>query len=294
MSRERLVRKRSRGFFSRLGRAWVWVALQFVLTLVLLLAGLAWTRLPDKHVWQVGLTLLIPMLLALCWLELQAGTIRKLARDDGKRVKLIYGAAGIFAWVLVAWAAWLLLDWCDDRIPLWAGYLNSKASAHERAGWLSYQHLTQAMVVLEWIVRWIVVPGKAIPFAAAAALWGWRLPAGRVVRFLFSVRWWVGVALAAAAGVWLPAHLFSSLPSGSVRAQEWHVGMKLAGAYLLAVASWVSLLAWWAKLFDRRRRPLPPDDFGLVGSPAAGGPHGPRRAAWAEIADPEELPPETE
>jgi hypothetical protein len=190
MNQERLVRKRSRGFLSRLRRAWLWVALQFVLTLVLLLAGLAWTRLPDKHVWQVGLTLLIPLLLALCWLELQAGTIRKLARDDGNRVKLIYGAAGVFAWVVVAWAAWQLLNWCDDRIPLWAGYLNSKASAHARAGWMSFQHLTQGMVVLEWIVRWIVVPGKAIPFAATSALWGMRVPVRRVVRFLFSVRWW--------------------------------------------------------------------------------------------------------
>jgi hypothetical protein len=287
MNQERLVRKRSRGFLSRLRRAWLWVALQFVLTLVLLLAGLAWTRLPDKHVWQVGLTLLIPLLLALCWLELQAGTIRKLARDDGNRVKLIYGAAGVFAWVVVAWAAWQLLNWCDDRIPLWAGYLNSKASAHARAGWMSFQHLTQGMVVLEWIVRWIVVPGKAIPFAATSALWGMRVPVRRVVRFLFSVRWWVGVALAAAAGVWLPSHLFSGLPSGSVQAQEWHVGFKLAGAYLLAVASWVSLLAWWARLFDRMKRSVPPEDFEREDSPA-GGPHRSRHAAWAEIAPPEE------
>ena len=38
-----------------------WVAAQYVLTLGLVLIGLAWTRLPDKHVWQVALTLLVPL-----------------------------------------------------------------------------------------------------------------------------------------------------------------------------------------------------------------------------------------
>ena len=46
----------------RLGGGWHWVAAQFVVTLLLILAGLAWTRLPDKHVWQVALTLLVPLL----------------------------------------------------------------------------------------------------------------------------------------------------------------------------------------------------------------------------------------
>jgi hypothetical protein len=40
-----------------------WVAGQFGGTLLLILAALAWTRLPDKHGWQVALSLLIPLLL---------------------------------------------------------------------------------------------------------------------------------------------------------------------------------------------------------------------------------------
>ncbi len=57
----------------RLSRARVWVALQFVLTLVLIAVGVVWTRIPEKHWWQVGLTLLIPLLLIVSLLELQAG-----------------------------------------------------------------------------------------------------------------------------------------------------------------------------------------------------------------------------
>ncbi len=110
-----------------------WVAAQYVLTLVLILIGLAWTRLPDKHVWQVGLTLLIPLLMAISALELEAGTMRVLANDDGKRVKLVYGACALLVWVALFWACWAALDWCDDRIAQWAGYLNSRASAGARA-----------------------------------------------------------------------------------------------------------------------------------------------------------------
>ncbi len=78
--------------FRRLRVSMRWVGAQYVLTMVLILLGLAWTRLPDRRVWQVALTLLVPLLLAISILELEAGTIRALANDDGKRVKLVFGA----------------------------------------------------------------------------------------------------------------------------------------------------------------------------------------------------------
>jgi hypothetical protein len=38
-----------------------------------------------------------------------------------------------------------------------------------------------------------------------------------------------------------------------VAAQEWSVGLKLAGVYLLGVGAWVLMLAWWAVLFDGQK-----------------------------------------
>ena len=102
--------------FHRLRGSLGWVAAQYVLTLVLVLLVLAWTRLPDKHVWQVLLTLLVPLLLAISALELEAGTMRALADDDGRRVKLVFGAMALLVWVALFWACWAVLDWCDDRI----------------------------------------------------------------------------------------------------------------------------------------------------------------------------------
>ena len=244
----------------RLGGSWHWVAAQYVLTLLLILAGLAWTRLGDKHWWQVALTLLVPLLLAICVLELQAGTMRAFADDDGRRVKLVFGAMTLLVWVALFWACWALLDWCDDRISLWAGYVNSKASAGERATVLTYAHLEKWMTVLEWVLRWIVVPGKLIPYAIASAQWSWRIPFRRMIRLLLNWRWWPAVVVAALVGVMVPGHFFAGVPHGTVTHQIWAVGLKLAASYVLVVGVWVLLLGWAAVLLARTAEP---SDSGL-------------------------------
>jgi hypothetical protein len=256
--------------FRTLARARVWVALQFGLTLLLILAGLAWARLPDQHFWQVALSLLLQLILAISALELQAGTVRAFAHDDGRRVKLVWGAINFLVWIVIGRAAWALLDWCDDQIPLWAGYLNSGASAQATATLFTYQHIVRWLTMLEWLLRWIVLPAKLIPCAAASAQWGLRLPWRRIIRLLWNWRWWLGVVLAALAGVWLPSQFVRGTPKGNVSAQVWIEGFKLAAAYLLTVGSWVMLLAWWAVLFSRPDEP--PIEEALVAVPVLSGP----------------------
>jgi len=268
-----------RGLFARLGGARLWIVLQFVVTLLILAAALGWTRLADKHWWQVALTLLVPVVLAICALELQAGTVRKLADDDGQSVKLVWGALTMLVWVALGLAMWLILDWCDDKIPLWAGYLNSKFSSRARATTFTYDHILHWLTMLEWFVRWVVLPAKLIPYAACSAQWGLGIPWRRMIRFLWNWRWWVGVAVAAFVGVWLPAQFFEKPPHGTVSAQVWSVILKLAATYVLAVGSWVLLLGWWATLFARPR--IAPDDEELVAVPVLSGGPEPTLRAWA-------------
>ena len=283
-----------KNFVHRLSHARIWVALQFGLTLLLILLGLAWTRLPDKHGWQVVLSLLIPLLLIVSALELEAGTLRKLAGDDGRRVKLVWGAMTLLVWIAIGVALWALLDWSDDQIPLWAGYLNSKASAHARATLFTYDHITRWLTIAEWILRWIVVPAKLIPFAAASAQWGWRLPFRRLLRMLWNGRWWLGVASASVIGVWLPGKFFEAMPSGAVSTQIWHVSLKLAAAYLLAVGSWVLLLAWAATLFGHQAPTAnqPPADEAEVSVSVLSGPPDRSLGAKAEVPPPDESHPD--
>jgi hypothetical protein len=235
---------------SRLGRAWGWVAGQFSGVLLWVALGLAWTRLPDKHGWQVALTIFVPVVLIFCMLELQAGTMRALASDDERRAKLVWGALSLLVWAALMYAAWSLLDWCDERIPELAGYLNSRFSAHWRAQLSTYAHLVQWMTIVEWVVRWIIVPGKLMVFAVASAQWGWRLPCRRLIRLLLNWRWWVAMVAASLAAVALPGHIFAALPAGTVPHQVWMVMFKLAGAYVLAMGCWVLLLGWCAALLD--------------------------------------------
>jgi hypothetical protein len=274
-----------KSLFQRLAHARRWIVLQFVLTPVLILAGIAWTRLPDKHLWQVALDLLLPLLLVVCALELEAATVRAFADNDGRRVKLVWGAVTLLVWIAIGAAFWVFLDWCDDQIPLWAGYLNSKASAHARATIFTYAHLVRWFTIAAWILRWIILPGKLIVLGAASAQWGWRLPVRRTYRILLSGRWWLAVVLAALVGVLLPGRLFVSLPHGTVSAQVWTVVLKLTAAYVLAVGTWVLLLAWVATLFGRQ---TPPSEEALVAVPVLTGPTAGKRSATAEIPPPDE------
>lgn len=261
--------------FHRLRLSFSWVAAQFWATLLLVLAGGAWTRLPDKHAWQVGLTLLLPLMLLAVALLLQAGTMRSLLNQEQARAPLAMGALTLLVWAAVVWAMWAILDWCDDQIPMWAGYLNSRASAHLRATLFSYEHIQSWLTFAEWIFRWIVVPAKVIPHAMASAQWGWRLPWRKLIRLLLNWRWWLAIVIAALAAVELPSHFFTGEPQGTVAHQVWAVIFKLAGAYLLAVASWVLLLAWAAMLLSRSRPSADRrGDDSLVPAPVGSGPLG--------------------
>lgn len=276
-----------KSLFHCLSHARRWVVLQFVLTALIILAGIGWTRLPDKHLWQVVLDLVIPLVLGICALELQAGTVRAFADSDGRRVKFVWGAVSLLVWIAIGAAFWALLDWCDDQIPEWAGYLNSQASAHARSVVFTYTHIVRWLTIAEWILRWIVLPGKLVVLGAASAQWGWRLPMRRIYRILLSGRWWLAVILAAFVGVWLPSRFFIGLPHGTVSAQVWLVILKLAAVYLLAVGTWVLLLAWVAALFARQ---IPPEEEeeALVAVPVlTGQPHG-EQSAVAEIPPPDD------
>jgi len=261
--------------FHRLRSSVAWVAAQFWATLLLIFAGAAWTRLPDRYAWQVGLSLFVPLVLLAGVLALEAGTIRKLFHDEQSRVRFVIGVLTLLVWAAIVWAAWALLDWCSDQIPDWAGYLNSRASAHLRATLFTYDHIQTWLTFLVWVFRWIALPAKVLPYAMSSAQWGWRLPWRKIIRLLLNWRWWLAVIIAALLAVEWPSHFFTGEPYGTVTHQVWSVILKLVGTYLLTVVSWVLLLAWCAVLLSRGARAAEkPADDSLVPAPVGAGPLG--------------------
>ncbi len=138
--------------FCRLRLSLACVAAQFWATLLIILAGVAWTRLPDSYAWQVALALFVPLVLLAAVLLLEAATMRRLFNEKQRQVNLVVGVLTLLVWVAVVWAAWALLDWCSDQVPVWAGYLNSRASAGSRATLFTYDHIQNWFTFLVWII----------------------------------------------------------------------------------------------------------------------------------------------
>ena len=258
-------------FLHRLRGSIGWVAAQYWATLLLIAIGVAWTRLPDKYWWQVLLTLIIPALLIIAFLAVENGTMRSLAAGESKRTNFVWGALTLAVWGVIYAAVWIFLNWCGDQVPAWAGYLNSRASEPIRASFFTYNHIQNWVIVLVWIFRWIIVPGKLIPCAIASAQFGWRLPWSRLIRFMLNWRWWPAVILASLAAVEWPSHFYNAISQGSVSHQVWTVLLKVAFNYLLIITSWVLILAWAAVLMSSHPQLA---DEALVPAPIGSAPLG--------------------
>lgn len=265
-------------WLARVRRAWVWIVLQLAGVALLIGLGMAWTRIPEKHWWQVLLTLVVPLVMAAAFLVLQAGTFRGFLRPAAENrplVGLAWGAATLMIWIAIGWALWSLLDMFDDNTWSWATYLNSKAGAYAREHWASDAHLHRDLEWAGWTLRWVVVPGLLMPLASSAA-WGLRrLPWRRVLRLYITWHWWPAVLALALVGEAWPQTWFSAEPHGSVQSQVVRVIWKLAAAYLLAMVCWVRFVGWTAMLLD----PPPRGDGGEAApEPAIGGRAGEKRA----------------
>ena len=234
----------------RLGHAWPWIIVQFAGILVFILIGLAWTRVPDKSAWDVFLTLALPVVLIIALLLIETATMRRLMDDETGRTRRVWAVTCLAFWVALGVAAWLLLDWCDTRIPDWASYANSRFSSSNRSTVFTYDHLQHWFTLIEWALRWIIVPGKLILCAMATSHWGWRVPYRRVLRVMLSWRWWLAVILCSLVAIAWPSTFFKGIPHGSVSHQVWAVALKLAALYILAIAAWLLTLAWAAALLS--------------------------------------------
>ena len=232
-----------------------WILAQFVGIPLIALAGIGWTRLPDKHWWQVAFSLLLPLLLLALTLVLNAGTVRSMMRESELRASLFWGALSLLVWIAVAWLLWALLDRWDDKIYLWASFLNSKTTAWLRGRIFTYQHISLWLTRIEWFLRWIVIPSLLIPLGAVSAVRAWRFRWVSTLHVIHNWRWFLAVIFFALLGVALPSHFFTGTPHGTLNAQIWAAALKLIGAYLLVFLSWIMLLAWVCTLLKRQETP---------------------------------------
>ena len=243
------------GFAHNLRAARWWIAAQFLGFPLIALAFIGWTRLPEKHWWQVALSLLLPLVLLAAALVLKAGAVRRMMSESQPRAPLFWGALSLLVWIAIAWFVWALLDKWDDKIFLWSGYLSSKAPAGWRARLFTYQHLFFCFTRIEWFLRWIVLPALLIPFGTASAVSAWRLIWRAAFRVLCDWRWLLAALVLGFLGVDPSGESFHSAPHGTLAAQIWALVFKITYAYVWGFVCWILLLAWACTLLKHAEAP---------------------------------------
>jgi len=242
-----------RDLFRRLQAARLWLLLQFFSFPLLILIGIGWTRLSEKNLLDVVLSLILPLILFAALLILQSATLRRLlAPLTDFHASFLQATLVLLPAVVLVLLVGYLLGRYDDHISSWAALLNSKAPAAWRARTLTFEHLSFWMNGIEWLLRWVALPWLLIPFVTAAAERGWSLDWGAALRILFDWRWLLAVLLLALFGVALPGKFFSTTPRGTLSTQIWSVSLKLGAAYLFLFIGWVLVFAWSA-VFLRRK-----------------------------------------
>lgn len=242
-----------RNLVQRLRSARLWLLLQLIGLPLLLLIAIGWSRLGEKHLWQVAFSLLLPFVMIAALLVLQTGTMRRiLAPLAPGHASFLHALLMLLPWIFLLFLAWHLLDICDNHIWPWAFWLNSEAPANLRARLLTFPHLSSWLSHIGWLLRWVAVPAILIPFAMASSEHGWRLHWRAALRVLIDWRWLPAVFLLALLGVALPGKFFSFNPHGTLTAQIWTVSGKIAAAYLLSLICWLLLLGWAAVLLRHK------------------------------------------
>lgn len=235
------MKKLLNGFLTCISAAKWWLIAQLLLTPVLLLLGVAWLRIPDAHIWQFILWVLLGLVILAAFLWLQAGTLRSLIGGEMK-TRIVFAALWLLCAGVLAWIAYSTITHYDDQFDLAAGYLNSRLPAGRiRAAWLTREHITTLFNWLEWLLIWLGIPGLLIPIAAVASVDGVKLPSPSSLNFFAKKRWWLTVLLLACFVIFV---LWSKL--------YWLLLLTAVG---LLVLDWKSIRSvwcnwrWWPLIF---------------------------------------------
>jgi hypothetical protein len=211
----------------RLNRSWV--GAQFGWVLAWIWIAVAFLHLPGIYRWPQwlsgGLRVSYSSLVMIAALAVQTGMLRSLIKNGARRVRPVWGALALLLWGMLYAVAFSMQD---DYLPgqIW-----------------------------QWILSCVIAPAIIFPFAAASAVWGWRLSWLRALRVMCAWRWWLGVLLAGTIAI--SAELYFD----HLRAYEyvWDVdlatGLKMGAVDMLEMGVWIVLIVWLAVHFDLTEPP---------------------------------------
>lgn len=217
---------------------------------LLMLAAMSGLLLPDSHIWQVLLSLLLAVGL-LCGVLLWNASAMRHLRSATPSIPLWQGALLLGFFVMLAAVACFAAGLPLATVELRAGYWNSQMPAALRHA-LPYQRLIALQQFASIATRSVLVPAILLPFAMESAAFGLGKAAlHRGLRCVASLQHWVVAILALGTirtivptiAAWHPAH--------SVSGETVSALLRLGLAGVLTITCGVLLLCVDAELLSR-------------------------------------------
>jgi len=227
----------------------------------LLLAALAygWLAIPDARLWQLAVSALFGLALALAFLWLQASTFEFFTQAHagaGAGVIPAFRATlrrlpALVVWALLFALGLWVIGWAGGKVGYASNWLGSALTMTLRTP-VSPQGVAGVLNTVLWVLAWVWAPLRLLPLAVEVSANGFegfagarRAAARRVFR---RGRYWLAYVALLALGTWLPAVLIDWFPKvESLWAQAASLLLRFLGAYLLLVTAWLLLASLLAR-----------------------------------------------
>ncbi len=228
-------------------------------TLLLAVLTYGWLAIPDARLWQIALSVLFGVALALAFLWLQASTFEFFARAHagaGASVRAAFRATlrrlpALVVWVLLFGLVLWAIDWAGGWVRYAADWLGSALTMTVRTP-VSPQSVAGVLNAILWVLAWVWAPLRLLPLAVETATNGFGGFSGArraVAQTVFRRgRYWLAYVVLLALGTWLPTVLIDWFPQvESLWAQAASLLLRFLAAYLLFVTAWLLLASLLAR-----------------------------------------------
>ena len=218
--------------------------------LAALLLGLVWLKIPDSHVWQLVVSVLLGALVVGGFLLLQVFSIQGLRRAV-KPLRLWLASLLLVAWLLLFALLVRLAGHLNDHISERAGFWNSRFGPHLR-NMFSYNRLVSWQTDLVSLLLWIILPALFLPWiveSVSNVSWA-RLP-GHAGRLLRDWRHWLAMVVIGGLLLWITPTLLYWHPVDSIGGEIVSALFRLPLVFLVDVGLLLFLLAIEAELLAR-------------------------------------------
>ena len=236
----------SKDLRSALGKMPKVVVLQWAGNLVLMLLAALWLQIPDSHVWQFALSIIIGVSIGLAMLWLYAKTVSELRTPTTSAfMRMLLLVAFTAIWLLVLYLIGLL----REKEGLLAGFWNSKLSPDMRY-FFNYPRLVIWQERFYDLVQWIF-GGLVLPVALETSAFGLRWTSLKRSRRVYR-HWmyWMVVVVAGFAGMALTRILAGWTPGRGVAVETVSLLGRLGIAYSADIFLWCFVLALTANYLD--------------------------------------------